>query len=649
MHDDGLFIRLATDIASGRWLGGFSQYTLMKGPGFPLFLAATSLSGLPLSATNGLLQIAAVSIAAWAVYRLTGSLSVAAALFIILMFSPVGFVLRRVNREETYWAQTVLVFSLLMVILFAPPRGRIAAIAVAAIAGLVFGWTWITREEGIWFIPGLGVLIGGAFFIGRKQSSVLIALVRNLGVAAIAFSAVIAAFMTANFIAYGAWIGVDFKERNFTATINALQSIDVGPVIPHVPVSYAARMAAAKVSSAFAPLNAELVPGGPLSGWEDIGCEIYKETCGDIAGGWFMWALRDAAALHGFYRSPRIAADNFGKIANEITAACSDGRLDCRRRWLSYMPQMTSEQWAGLPATFAAAVVMLAHPFERDAPRLGSLSSATTELTGELERDWAFLNFPRIKTFDPNHDMTVVGWYYDSQSAEWPLFKVYANDGRPIPSTITLRASRDLQQLFSDDSAGNNRFQLAFRCPDTCTIVAATTRGPELRLVLDRNRSLSVASGKAKLYVDSVSGDVTSFVSPGERFAEAIRIGLVRLYNIVIPLILLGGAIAIVAASYRAVRMRTADPILVTAFAAWVLVATRIVILVLIDLSAFPAIRIGYSSPAYFMAIIAAVVSMAAIGAQMRCQISAAASRLGLQAEITADAAACRGCVPAAH
>ena len=125
--------------------------------------------------------------------------------------------------------------------------------------------------------------------------------------------------------------------------------------------------------------------------------------------------------------------------------------------------------------------------------------------------------------------MTVVGWYYDSQSAEWPLFKVYANDGRPIPSTITLRATRDLQQLFSDDSAGNDRFRLAFCCPDTCTIVACTTPGPGLRLVLDRNRSLSVASGKAELMRIRYRRYV--FVSPGERFAEAIRIGLVRLYN----------------------------------------------------------------------------------------------------------------------
>ena len=74
VHDDGLFMRLATNIASGHWLGEFNQFTLMKGPGYPLFLAVTSLSSLPLSATHALFQIVAISVTTWAVLRLTGSL-----------------------------------------------------------------------------------------------------------------------------------------------------------------------------------------------------------------------------------------------------------------------------------------------------------------------------------------------------------------------------------------------------------------------------------------------------------------------------------------------------------------------------------------------------------------------------------------------
>src|SRR5210317_1734883 len=47
-HDDYLFIKLAKNILSGQWFGPYDYYTLIKGPGFPLFLAVVHHLGLPL-------------------------------------------------------------------------------------------------------------------------------------------------------------------------------------------------------------------------------------------------------------------------------------------------------------------------------------------------------------------------------------------------------------------------------------------------------------------------------------------------------------------------------------------------------------------------------------------------------------------------
>src|ERR1700722_18056994 len=89
-HDDGLFMRLGASLASGNWLGDFSQFTLMKGPGYPAFLAMTSFSGLSVAATHGLFQFAAIALAAWAVYALTSSRATAVVTLIILAFYPIG-------------------------------------------------------------------------------------------------------------------------------------------------------------------------------------------------------------------------------------------------------------------------------------------------------------------------------------------------------------------------------------------------------------------------------------------------------------------------------------------------------------------------------------------------------------------------------
>ena len=47
-HDDQLFVKLAAHIINGEWLGPYDQFTLAKGPIFPLFIAATFWIGLPL-------------------------------------------------------------------------------------------------------------------------------------------------------------------------------------------------------------------------------------------------------------------------------------------------------------------------------------------------------------------------------------------------------------------------------------------------------------------------------------------------------------------------------------------------------------------------------------------------------------------------
>ena len=626
-HDDGLFMRLATNIASGDWLGEFNQFTLMKGPGYPLFLAVTNLSNLPLSATHTLFQTVAISVTAWTAFRLTGSLWVAAVVFLTLIFCPIGFVLQRVYRDQIYWAQTLLVLSLFAIILLAPPRGRSTAMIIAGLAGSILGWAWLTREEGVWFLPGLGLMTAGAVLLIRKKRDQLLAVARNIVVAGLGFAAVNAAFMTGNLIAYGSFMGVDIKEHNFTSALDALEDVDVGPIIPYVPVSSPARLEVAKVSPTFAPLNVALDRGGSLSGWFTYGCEIYKQTCGDIAGGWFIWALRDAAALNGFYKDPKTAAERFGKIANEIEAACSDGRLRCHRRWVTYLPRMTGQQWASLPRALLDAVEMIAHPplLASEAP-----SSSTSVTSEDFERYWTFLNYPRVKTIDPSAEVTVLGWYYDSQSVQWPVFKAYGEGDQEIPFSETRQPSVDLQRGFSDVGAGHNRFQMRFRCPSTCTIGVLTSSHPALRLALDGDQPLSVASGSAQLNVDSVSDGAyaTGIHSATDKLAADVRGGLSRLYIRLLPLLLFSGLAAAIAASWRAVRTQTLHPLLLAALAAWALVASRIVILGLIHVSSFPAINITYSAPAQYVAVVAAFLSIAAVARNASLRRNSRMSRL---------------------
>ena len=56
--DDAGYLRLAASLARGDWLGPYDQFTLIKGPGYPAWVALVSWSGLSLSFAQQVLSIA---------------------------------------------------------------------------------------------------------------------------------------------------------------------------------------------------------------------------------------------------------------------------------------------------------------------------------------------------------------------------------------------------------------------------------------------------------------------------------------------------------------------------------------------------------------------------------------------------------------
>src|SRR5581483_2262150 len=58
--DDALFVALGRSLANGNWLGPFNEVTLVKGPGYPIFLALGHWLGLSSALARGLFHCVAV-------------------------------------------------------------------------------------------------------------------------------------------------------------------------------------------------------------------------------------------------------------------------------------------------------------------------------------------------------------------------------------------------------------------------------------------------------------------------------------------------------------------------------------------------------------------------------------------------------------
>jgi hypothetical protein len=523
--DDGIFIVQGRSLAEGRWLGSFNWLTLRTGPGYPFFLAINFWLGLPITLVHAIFFCGAVGLFSWAIKGISRSGLLGVSSFVLILWHPV-FLGTQAIRDTIYTGQLFLVFACALVAFFiAEKRGT--RVLWGALTGVALGWFWLTREEGIWILPA------AAFFLllAIVRAHVLNASLRNVAIPAaltlVLFLCVHFAFMSGNWLAYGSFVGVDIKERNFVAALQALQGVQYGPHVDHVPVPRAARERIYEVSPSFASLKPLIdPPQGPV--WH--GCRVLPATCGDIAGGWFIWALRDAAAHAGHYRAPGEASAFFGRLASEVNEACRSGQLSCRGSAIPYMPRLSWLQIKQIPQRIAEAAILVGRPAQ-----LIDIDSAPS--SGELSGALDFLNHPPHTP--PQGDLQRIrlsGWYY-SKDGIWPRFNVQTPDGQSVPMTLQFHPSPDIASYFGDTRATSSRFTMETNCNPDCTLSIKRGDGTELRPLLRALLHLGPATGggDGTFNVDQFQAESLTLSDIRLRLSKLIRQSVLAAYDPVLP------------------------------------------------------------------------------------------------------------------
>lgn len=597
-HDDAWFWQRADAIANGSWLGRYDQYTLMKGSGYPLFLAVVHLLGVPLTVAQALLYAIACLLLGHAVYRIGGRPWPALLMVLAMQWHPAALSWNRVLRDNVSAAQVLLVLACVLHMLWVARscRGRLAW---ATLGGLTLAWFQTTREDGIWLLPGLAFLAAVAAWSawrGRMQWRPLLA---SSAWMACVFAAWLALVATANGIKYGGFDTVDFGGSAFDDAVAALQGVREGGTVPFVPVPARAREEAYLASPSFARLQPALEGGLPQ--WTLPGCEVYPHSCGDYAGGWFIWALRDAAASVGAYESAQAAEAFYAGLAAEIDGACEAGRLDCERGLAGLMPAVTAEQWAMLPASLWSAARLLGGQGLQPLPYRSQLDHPSSAGM------WRFLGRPGVPDERETLGRRVAGWFHDPDGG-WIRGRCDP-DGEAF--AIERRPSGDVARYFDDPTAAEVRF--AFRLPEDLHCVLELESGAgafELPATAEPARS---SFGAAELQIDDATG-IPPRAADVPAWPQAVRRVALAGYAFALPWLALAGLLAfLVAAARMAVRRRPAGGLLVLAACGWGLVASRALLLAVVDISAFPAVNPQYMQPAFPLLVMAAVASLAAL------------------------------------
>jgi hypothetical protein len=299
----------------------------------------------------------------------------------------------RVVRDTIVTPQILIVFSLLVLALFVL-RGA-GSVALASLAGSVFGWFWITREDGLIALPAIAVLFACAFHKAYcGQHSVKFPLKALAGFVSL-YIVVLAVVCFINLRVYNTFTSVDIKGT-FEGAFEALESVKPDTYSPYAAVSRSSRDQIYKISPTFAQLH-QLIDGppgaSPIEKWKAPSCAFNAAVCGDYANGWFIWALRDAVALHGDYSSAPAATAFYMKVQSEVKRACNSEVIACYHNPLPFIPHVNKSQLLRIGPSLRSAFDVLSLKIP---PPLNNVSSIGTE---DQVRDAA--NFLDIRNHTP--------------------------------------------------------------------------------------------------------------------------------------------------------------------------------------------------------------------------------------------------------
>jgi hypothetical protein len=357
-HDDTYFMRGAQAIVAGNWLGDFTQMTLIKGPGFTYFLALNHWSGLPLTLTLAVVFLLScltlVHVLGRAGLTHPGArIALLAALLLQPAVMPV-----QVIRDSLYHSLFLLTLAgMIALVTDRRSRGRIVRMTWW---GLMLGLLWITREEGVWILPALAVLVLARLWSLRKDRSQRV----PFAIAAVAFVAGAVAPSLATSLVnqheYGTFAVQDFKSPAFQSALESLDGIVVDPDVALTPAPKSALELAYGVSPAMRTIRPYL-EGSETSGYLTMSCGAVPDACGSFIGGLFPWALRDAVAYAGEFTSQRDADAFFTRISSDIQKGCDEGAFECRSSVLPLVPVVPISTLSKIPGSMWTAARLTAY------------------------------------------------------------------------------------------------------------------------------------------------------------------------------------------------------------------------------------------------------------------------------------------------
>lgn len=403
IYDDGMMVDMAVNIRAGNWLGNYTSDVLVKGPFFPILLAVINFFGCSyINVMNVIYVLACI----YFVYTIKEGLKSKISLgfvYLLLLFNPVSYAfwtLQRVYRNGITLAQVLIIIGSMFACYQRREKKASSMLPFAIIGGLTLASLWLTREDGIWILPFILVvitlLIISILFQNRKDKKIqwnrkvitkLIVAILPMLILIISLQAV----KLVNYANYGIYAYNEINDGYFGKVIKTMYRVKTDEDIPYVTVTRNKIKLLYENSPTLKSIEPELEE--MLNAWDHN-----DRHPGDtqVEDGWFWWALKGAVQNAGKYENAQMSNEFYQKVYDELQEAIKQGKLKTGMSMPStLMSPWKKEYFIQLPIEMAKTSYFIAN--FNDVETVNGVSEANARKFNGITNDLSIEPMPEGK------------------------------------------------------------------------------------------------------------------------------------------------------------------------------------------------------------------------------------------------------------
>ena len=463
-HDDLWHILAA---ARGYWLGSnYNNMTFVHLPVYSLWVAIVYFTGIPLRIATELFFLVSGFLFVLSLSRADVNKAVCTVAYCLIIFHPLSFQLFNITLAESLYTPLLLMALAAMIMMWINRGHKICSI-YAVLSGVYSSLLWNLRKENLLILGLILLLAVIAFIVLRKEGHSWRSILQQIGIMIfvpfVVIGIVTLTLQAINYKKFGLFVSTDMSAPGYTAAYKALLRIKPPSSIRFIPVTKDVRRVAYAVSPSFKELESFLERESAMGMFET---ERHMGIKGEIAAGWFYWALREATAVAGHHTSAVEADAYYQRIADEINSAIDTGRLPGRlvlmtfldpeiSNYLPYLPDSYLKMWRLFTSSHQLPhekeVVDLNPSVRKAFDIVANRRTALTSYDLATLQGWAFLGDTEpIKRVLLRSAKGVTLGVCESMLPRPDVAKAYSDKGAvkvPVNSGFSLIAAQASQQL----------------------------------------------------------------------------------------------------------------------------------------------------------------------------------------------------------